>query len=313
MGKRKRIIFLALLCIASLLTACGLGSNGSTKPPEEEETEPVQAIDKGYLIRKDESRWFITSYKERDGNAYIDAYSFAISDKTAMTDSGGRRIAPDQIPLGAQVDVWNAGPVAESYPMQTDAAKIVLHADTPDAPEDGIGRTEAIAAALETRNGAVLARAVKTVELDTDNGYWDVELAEYEMIDQPIRVRVDSKTGEILPVPVAENEAFRVFAPQPGSESGPTITVEGEARVFEAAFSWTLEDGHNVLAEGHEMADGGAPAWGKFKFDVNYENASQSNIMFILFVHSAKDGSVEHQLVIPLKAPEELIQYKAES
>src|SRR6476469_10152800 len=38
--------------------------------------------------------------------------------------------------------------------------------------------------------------------------------------------------------------------------------VTGKAQVFEAAFSWVVEDGHNELASGHEMTDAGAPAWG---------------------------------------------------
>ena len=106
-----------------------------------------------------------------------------------------------------------------------------------------------------------------------------------------------------------ENESFRnISVTKTGAGQ---YTVKGEARVFEAAFSWTLEDGHNILAEGHGMADQGAPAWGHFRFDVNYEQASQPNLTLILFVHSAKDGSVQQELIVPLQAPEDRIRYSA--
>src|SRR5690606_40271658 len=62
--------------------------------------------------------------------------------------------------------------------------------------------------------------------------------------DEPLEVRVDGRTGEVFPVPVAENEAFRVFTPAPQTVLGNSFTVEGQARVFEAAFTWQLEDGH---------------------------------------------------------------------
>lgn len=112
--------------------------------------------------------------------------------------------------------------------------------------------------------------------------------------------------------PVAENDAFRVYTPRPDEELGPVFPVEGEARVFEAAFSWHLEDGHTILDEGHVTAEEGAPGWGRFQFEVSYKHASQPNMMLVLYVHSAKDGSIEKQLIIPLKVPKELIKYSTD-
>ncbi|RCW48383.1 Gmad2 immunoglobulin-like domain-containing protein [Paenibacillus prosopidis] len=309
MRKRKGFLFLVLMCMVSLLVACGQ-SSGSAEPNEE--TTAVKVIDKGRLIQKEAGTWLITAYIEKEGNAYIDAYWFTLTEQTVLENGSGERISPDTIPVGAQLEAWHSGEVRESYPAQTDAAKIVLFEETQDVPDGMISESEAVQAALQARSGSTFARAVKNAALDTENGYWSVELAEHMTADQPATVKIDARTGMPVPVPVAENKAFRVFSPEPGTESGHTFTVEGEARVFEAAFSWTLEDGHNILAEGHEMAEMGAPEWGRFQFDVSYEKASQSNIMLILFVHSAKDGSTEHELVIPLKVPEELIQYTPE-
>jgi hypothetical protein len=77
--------------------------------------------------------------------------------------------------------------------------------------------------------------------------------------------------------------------------------VTGEAQVFEAAFSWVVEDGHDELLEGHETTDAGAPAWGKFRFTVAPKKQNPNNrLHLILFEYSAKDGSRQYELPIPL-------------
>lgn len=99
---------------------------------------------------------------------------------------------------------------------------------------------------------------------------------------------------------VAENDAFRVFAPAPDSKVGSSFTVSGEARVFEAAFSYSFEDGHNILTEGHATTSAGAPEWGTFEFDISIERASNPVGILTLYVASAKDGTPEHVLTIPV-------------
>ncbi|MEO6489207.1 MAG: hypothetical protein ABIO04_04630, partial [Ferruginibacter sp.] len=37
--------------------------------------------------------------------------------------------------------------------------------------------------------------------------------------------------------------------------------IRGEGQIFEAAFSWVVEDGHEELKKGFHMTDAGAPAW----------------------------------------------------
>jgi hypothetical protein len=105
-----------------------------------------------------------------------------------------------------------------------------------------------------------------------------------------------------------ENEAFRIFEPAPNTEIGTTFKVKGQARVFEGAFSYTFEDGHNVLAEGNVHAAAGAPEWADFEFTVTYEKATNPIGVLILFEKSAKDGSSTNQLIIPLKFKADIIQ-----
>ncbi|MEF3306142.1 Gmad2 immunoglobulin-like domain-containing protein [Paenibacillus sp. GYB003] len=309
---QKRFLSLALLGIAVIAASCGQKSgpaDSGANPPPEPKTQAVKAVDNGTIISKEGNRWLITAYIEKNGTPYIDAYWFTVTDRTALQTSGGQTVTPDKAAIGAQVEAWHTGTVAESYPMQTAAAKIVVRDDARKAPEGMIGQAEAVRLALQSQTGSTMAQAVKNVSLHADNGYWNVELVRHEAVGQPATVRIDARSGRTIPIPVAENDAFRLFSPRPGTEASSPIVVEGEARVFEAAFSWTLEDGHNVLAEGHAKAEEGAPAWGRFRFEIGYGKASQPNMTLLLFVHSAKDGKVEHQLAVPLKVPKDRIDY----
>ena len=105
-----------------------------------------------------------------------------------------------------------------------------------------------------------------------------------------------------------ENNAFRIISPLPNSEVGKSFKVTGEARVFEAAFSYSFEDGHNVLAEGNVMADMGAPEWGKFEFTVNIDRATNPTGLLFIYEISAKDGKPVNQLVIPFKFSKDVIK-----
>ncbi len=80
-----------------------------------------------------------------------------------------------------------------------------------------------------------------------------------------------------------------------------TFHIQGEAQIFEANFSWVLEDGHNELDKGHEMTDVGAPDWGKFSFTIDSPKKEENTTLhLILFEISAKDGSRQHELAILL-------------
>lgn len=80
-----------------------------------------------------------------------------------------------------------------------------------------------------------------------------------------------------------------------------TYSISGEAQLFEANFGWVVEDGHNELKNGFEMTDAGAPEWGNFEFTIEVQKQREnSTLTFILFESSAKDGSRQHELAIPL-------------
>ena len=81
-----------------------------------------------------------------------------------------------------------------------------------------------------------------------------------------------------------------------------TFKVSGEGQIFEASFSWVIEDGHNELQSGYSTTDAGAPAWGKFNFTVTVAKAHANSFLhIILFETSAEDGRRAHELPILLK------------
>jgi len=313
---RKRALHLTILCAILLIAACGGGDTNNkqgtgNKSPIQDDVQAVKAIERGEIIQSSNNSLLVTTFVDKGVDSFVDAISFRIDDQTELLSKSGEVVTLDKMTIGAQVEAWHTGIVAESYPAQATAVKIAL-LDDENSVDATVNRAEAIRIALNVQTEVNGPWAVKQAKLDEGNEFWLVEIVNFQYIDQPVTVRINPKSGEIVPIVVVENDAFRLYSPRADEELGPTFTVEGEARVFEAAFSWVLEDGHNLLAEGHEMTDAGAPEWGRFKFDVSFEHASQPNMMLILYVSSAKDGSAEHQLVIPLKVPESLIKYSAD-
>jgi hypothetical protein len=101
--------------------------------------------------------------------------------------------------------------------------------------------------------------------------------------------------------PLPRSQNIIVTELLPGSELAGSFTVKGEARVWEATVQWEIEDGHNLLDHGFVTATQGAPEWGTFEIKTEYRNPSSPNGMIILFTTSAKDGSRQDVVMIPVK------------
>lgn len=96
------------------------------------------------------------------------------------------------------------------------------------------------------------------------------------------------------------NRRFRDVTVQRVGEND--FRIKGEGQIFEANFGWIVEDGHHELKKGFEMTDAGAPAWGKFNFTIEVEKQRpNSALTLVLYETSAKDGSRQHELPMPLK------------
>jgi hypothetical protein len=113
------------------------------------------------------------------------------------------------------------------------------------------------------------------------------DTSEYD--DEPVQDTINEYSGE----------RFRNVRVEQIGDS--TFEVTGQAQVFEAAFSWVINDGQQEIQQGHATTDAGAPAWGNFKFNINAAKpASNTILQLILFEASPKDGSRQHELPIVL-------------
>ena len=98
---------------------------------------------------------------------------------------------------------------------------------------------------------------------------------------------------------INSNSAFRNVKVK--RSSADTVTVSGEARVFEAVFGWVVEDGHNELAHGFTTASMGAPEWGTFNINIPAKKTDpNTTLMLLIFENSAADDSRIHELAIPI-------------
>jgi hypothetical protein len=116
----------------------------------------------------------------------------------------------------------------------------------------------------------------------------------------------ESKTEEPKPAPqkpapskVYANERFKDVTVEKTGEH--QFLVKGKGQIFEASFSWVVEDGHEELKQGHTMTDAGAPEWGNFNFTIDVpKKRANSTLHLILFEASAKDGSRQYELPVLL-------------
>ncbi len=98
---------------------------------------------------------------------------------------------------------------------------------------------------------------------------------------------------------VYSNERFRDVTVEKTGDH--TFLVKGKGQIFEASFSWVIEDGHEELQKGYTMTDAGAPEWGNFSFNVTQAKKNpNSTLHLIIFESSAKDGSRQYELPILL-------------
>ncbi|HYC40675.1 MAG TPA: Gmad2 immunoglobulin-like domain-containing protein [Chitinophagaceae bacterium] len=95
------------------------------------------------------------------------------------------------------------------------------------------------------------------------------------------------------------NERFRNVTVQRIGTN--TFRIRGQAQIFEATFSWVVEDGHEEIKTGYTMTDAGAPEWGNFDFTVQADKKDpNSTLVLILYEVSARDGSRQYELPIRL-------------
>ncbi|MDR4889560.1 Gmad2 immunoglobulin-like domain-containing protein [Fredinandcohnia sp. QZ13] len=93
----------------------------------------------------------------------------------------------------------------------------------------------------------------------------------------------------------------KIFKDVKVSEMDNQMVITGKAQVFEGVFDYALYDGEDKLLEDHYQTVG-APSWGDFEIKIDKTTIAQpkNEVRLELFVYSAKDGSKENILNIPL-------------
>ena len=113
-------------------------------------------------------------------------------------------------------------------------------------------------------------------------------------------VPVEDENG--TPV-VEELKNIVVAEPVAGDTVGLPLVIVGQARVFESVFQYRVTDDAGViLAEGHAMAN--APdvgEFGPFTLSINYDEPTTSTGVVEVFSYSARDGSEQDMVTIPVK------------
>ena len=125
-----------------------------------------------------------------------------------------------------------------------------------------------------------------------------VETVEILKTSDTVQVTKEAQSEPVISKEYS-NERFRAVTVKKLDDG--TFRVKGEGQIFEASFSWVVEDGHYELAEGFDSTEAGAPEWGNFDFTLAVPTKdTNSTLTLILFETSAKDGSRQYELVIPL-------------
>ncbi|HHW39107.1 MAG TPA: hypothetical protein GXX18_18045 [Bacillales bacterium] len=140
-------------------------------------------------------------------------------------------------------------------------------------------------------------------KVDNGNGTEGMETpanqAETPGTENPVE---DSQTPPAMNDGQSESTAFRNISV--AGKNGEYV-VNGEARVFEAVFLYTVEDGHDyVIEETQATANEGAPAWSPFELKISIpEDQLPMNgaLTLELYEKSAKDGSVINETFVKLE------------
>lgn len=102
---------------------------------------------------------------------------------------------------------------------------------------------------------------------------------------------------ELLPI-IAGSQGIKLFAPAPDSSVSRNFVLEGVANVFEGNVQYKLLNKNgNVLDSG--FATGAMGDWGYFRAELTVpgEIAAGERILLDVFTESAKDGSLEQQIL----------------
>ncbi|MSQ10834.1 MAG: hypothetical protein EXR52_07530 [Dehalococcoidia bacterium] len=118
-------------------------------------------------------------------------------------------------------------------------------------------------------------------------------------------VRPASSAAPLVTPPAAGtpagNDNLKLARPTAKQEVKSPISVQGQARVFEANVQIALRDkGGQTLASSFTTASKGAPDWGDYKADLPFRVTVQQEATLEVFALNARDGSPQFVVAVPV-------------
>ncbi|TYS68229.1 DUF3221 domain-containing protein [Sutcliffiella horikoshii] len=151
----KRVKIMSLLACFLLLFGCGTtggndnnssGSNtGSEAPNEQPADDEEQAVEDltGYVVsisNDGQTRILVTGKHPSSGGSGISATIYTLEESTTVEDSEGEPLEAMDLLVGMKVTVWNSGIVAESFPAQSGAIKVMVDADQDELEQKAVAK-----------------------------------------------------------------------------------------------------------------------------------------------------------------------------
>lgn len=200
----KTIKFMSLLACFLLLFGCGTtggndNSSSGSNPGSDEDApneEPVDVDDQavedltGHIVsisNEGQIRILVTGQHPSSGGSGTSATMYTLEESTKVESSEGETLEAADLKAGMKVTVWNSGIVAESFPAQSGAIKVMVDADQDEHEQ------EAVAKALEE----VEAGNPWHVEEVSEEGDHHYKVALKNLLDdsEPVEITVELEEG----------------------------------------------------------------------------------------------------------------------
>lgn len=145
---------------------------------------------KGYVMTDNGDRILVTEQVEVGEKAFPQAAVYTLTHDTKIVSANGEKpLTQSDISVGTLVEVYHTGVVAESFPTQATAAKILVHTD--EASNDF---AKAISVSVNTLDPNI-TWWVMSVEKSGDQ--YEVQFSELSGETEPVVVKVDNEFSVI--------------------------------------------------------------------------------------------------------------------